>query len=75
MFFLKNNEMELKEKKKRVKLVMSNGGHLIVKLKKVGKWNDKNSIYLVKKEVDVISRKAIEKSYRNRHPSCQIWDH
>ena len=59
-----NDKLEFKEKGKKVELVESKGGHLIAKLELVGKWEDKDAIYLVEKEDEVKSDKAIKKIHK-----------
>ena len=53
------DKLEFKEKDKKVKLIESKGGHLIAQLELVGKWEDKDAIYLVENEDEVNSDKAI----------------
>ena len=62
--FFEENRLEFTEKKKRVNLELSIGGHMLIKLEKVGEWNDEESVHYVKKESDVNSRKAISKIHR-----------
>ena len=62
--FFEENRLEFTEKKKRVNLELSIGGHMLIKLEKVGEWNDEESVQYVKKESDVNSRKAISKIHR-----------
>ena len=58
------DKLEFKEKDKKVKLIESKGGHLIAQLELVGKWEDKDAIYLVENENEVDSEKAIRKIYK-----------
>ena len=58
------DKLELKEKGKKVELIESKGGHLIAQLELVGKWEDKDVIYLVEKEYEVKSDKAIKKIHK-----------
>ena len=44
------DKLEFKEKGKKVELIESKGGHLIAQLELVGKWEDKDAIYLVENE-------------------------
>ena len=44
------DKLEFKEKDKKVKLIESKGGHLIAQLVLVGKWENKDAIYLVENE-------------------------
>ena len=37
---------------------------MLINLEKVGEWTDKESVYYVKKESDVNTRKAVSKIYR-----------
>ena len=55
------DKLEFKEKDKKVGLIESKGGHLIAQLELVGKWEDKDAIYLVENEDEVKSDKAIKK--------------
>ena len=61
-------KVEFKEKGKKVKLIVSKGGHLIAQLQLVGKWEEKDAIYLVENEEEVNSIKAIWKINK-------IWNH
>ena len=58
------DKLEFKEKGKKVELIESKGGHLIAQLELVGKWKDKDAIYLVEKEDEVKSDKAIKKIHK-----------
>ena len=58
------DKLEFKEKDKKVRLIESKGGHLIAQLELVGKWEDKDAIYLVEKEDEVKSDKAIKKIHK-----------
>ena len=51
--FFDSNEMELTEKHKRLKVDMSNGGHMLVKLEKIGEWSDEESINYLKEDNDI----------------------
>ena len=53
------DKQEFKEKDKKVKLIESKGWHLIAQLELVGKWKDKDAIYLVENEDEVNSDKAL----------------
>ena len=53
-----------KEKGKKVETVESNGGHIVVNLELVGGWENSDAIYLVEKEDDVKSEKAIRKIHK-----------
>ena len=55
------DKLEFKEKDKKVKLIEFKGGHLIVQLELIGKWEDKDAIYLVENENEVDSEKVIRK--------------
>ena len=48
----------------RVNLELSFRGHILVKLEKVGEWNNEESIHNMKKESEVNSRKTISKIHR-----------
>ena len=54
----------LKEKKKKVKIKESTGGHILVNLELVGKWKDSEAILLVEKEDDANSESAIKKIHK-----------
>ena len=58
------DKLELKEKGKKVELIESKGGHSVVNLELVGKWEDSEAIYLVEKEDEVKSDKAIKKIHK-----------
>ena len=47
MLFHEKNEMEFTEKKKRVLLEMSKGGHQVVSLEKMKEWGDADSVNYV----------------------------
>ena len=53
-----------KEKEKKVETKESNGGHIVVNLELVGKWEDSEAIYLVEKEDDVKSERVIKKIHK-----------
>ena len=59
-----DDKLEFKEKGKKVELVESKGGHSVVNLELVGKWKDSDAIYLVEKEDEVKSDKAIKKIHK-----------
>ena len=42
----------------------SSSGHMVVNLELVGEWENSDAIYLVEKEDDVKSEKAIKKIYK-----------
>ena len=48
----------------RVNLELSFRGHILVKLEKVGEWNNEESIHNMKKESEVNSRRTISKIHR-----------
>ena len=43
----------------------SSGGHMVVNLELVGEWENNEVIYLIEKEDDVKSEKAIKRIHRN----------
>ena len=51
-------------KGKKVETAESKGGHSVVNLELVGKWEDSDAIYLVEKEGDVMSDQAIKKIHK-----------
>ena len=55
------DRLVFKEKGKKVETVESKGGHSVVNLELVGKWEDIDAIHLVEKEFDVRSEKGIKK--------------
>ena len=59
-----NNRLEFTNNGKRVSLELFEGGHMLVNLEKVGEWTDEESIYYVRKETDVKTRKAVSKIHR-----------
>ena len=53
-----DRKLLFKEIKKEVQLIRS---HLLVKLELIGRWRDKDAVFLVKKEDDVKTQKLIER--------------
>jgi hypothetical protein len=53
-----------KEKKKKIETKESTGGHILVNLELVGKWEDSEAILLVEKEDEVKSDSAIKKIHK-----------
>ena len=53
-----------KEKKKKIETKESTGGHILVNLELVGKWEDSEAILLVEKEDEVKSESAIKKIHK-----------
>ena len=53
------------EKGKKVETLESSGGHMVVNLELVGEWENNEAIYLVEKEDDVKSEKAIKRIHKN----------
>ena len=45
-------------------LELSEGGHMLINLEKVGEWTKEDSVCFVKKENDVNTRKAVSKINR-----------
>ena len=43
----------------------SSSGHMVVNLELVGEWENNEAIYLVEKEDDVKSKKAIKRIHKN----------
>ena len=60
----KGKKLEFKENEKSTELDISEGGHMLVSLEKVGAWTDEDSIYLIKNDNDVTSKKAITKIHK-----------
>ena len=58
------DKLEFKEKDKSVNLMVSEGGHMLAKLELVGKWNNDDVVYLVEKEEDISSFKAVKKIHK-----------
>lgn len=58
------DKLEFKGKDKNLESMASEGGHLLAKLEIIGKWNDDNAVYLVKKEYDVTNLKAAKKIHK-----------
>ena len=54
-----------KKKEKRVETQESAGGHILVNLELVGKWEDSEAILLVEKEEDTKSDNAIRRIHKN----------
>ena len=53
-----------KQKEKKVETKESTGGHILVNLELVGKWEDSEAILLVEKEDDVKSESVIKKIHK-----------
>ena len=64
MLDLPGDRLVFKEKGKKVETVESKGGHSVVNLELVRKWEDIDVINLVEKEDDVQSEGAIKKIHR-----------
>ena len=58
-----------KEKNKKVETLESDGGHMVMNLELVGEWKDADAreliVNLVEKNVDIETRKGIEKVHTN----------
>ena len=54
-----------KQKEKKVKTKESAGGHILVNLELVGKWEDSEAILFVEKEDDVKTDSAIKRIHKN----------
>ena len=55
-------KLGFKEQEKNVVLVK--GSHLLAKLELVGRWKDKDAVFLVEKEKDVQSFKTVQKIHK-----------
>ena len=64
MLDLPRDRIIFEGKGKKVKTAESKGGHSVVNLELVGKWEDSDAIYLVEKEGDVRSDQAITKIHK-----------
>ena len=64
MIDVPGDRIVFKEKGMKVETVESKGGHSVVNLELVGKWEDSDAIYLVEKEDDVKSDQAIKKIHK-----------
>ena len=64
MLDLPGDRIVFKEKGKKVETVESKGGHSVVNLELVGKWEDSDAIYLLEKEGDVMSDQAVKKIHK-----------
>ena len=64
MLDVPGDRLVFKEKGKKVETVESKGGHSVVNLELVGKWEDIDVIHLVEKEDDVKSEGVIKKIHR-----------
>ena len=62
--YFAEKKLKFIEMGKCTQLNLSEGGHMVVNLKRVGKWNNEDSIYLVKTENDVTTKKAITKIHK-----------
>ena len=47
--FFVENRLEFIETKKRVNLELSTGGHMLIKLEKLGEWTDQESVFMLRK--------------------------
>ena len=54
------DKLEFKEKDKSVKLKVSDGGHMLVRLELVGHWKDKDAVHLVKEEESLVDKTSIK---------------
>ena len=64
MLVLSGDIIVFKKKGMKVETVESKGGHSVVDLEFVGKWEDSDAIYLLEKEDDVRSDQAIKNIYK-----------
>ena len=57
-------EQELGFKEQEKSVVLVKGSHLLAKLELVGRWKDEDAVFLVEKEKDVQSFKAVQKIHK-----------
>ena len=62
--YFAEQKLKFTEKGKSTGLNLSEGGHMLVNLERVGEWTDEDSICFVKKENDVTTLKAITKIHK-----------
>ena len=60
-----------KKKEKKVETQESAGGHILVNLELVGKWEDSEAILLVEKEEDTKSDSTIKRIHKNLNHESQ----
>ena len=66
MFFVEKELcFDAEEKKmKRVKLDLSDGGHMMVNLRKAGEWELDETVYFLRKEEDVTTYSTVKKIHK-----------
>ena len=64
MLDLPRDRIIFEGKGKKVETAESKGGHSVVNIELVGKWEDSDAIYLVEKEGDVMSDQAVKKIHK-----------
>ena len=65
MVYLPSDRIVFKKKEKKVETQESAGGHILVNLELLGKWEDSEAILLVEKEDDVNSESGIKIIHKN----------
>ena len=61
--FFEEEKLKFNDNGKSMKLMLSEGGHMLINLERVGEWTTEESVYMVK-EKDVTMRKAIMKIHK-----------
>ena len=62
--YFEEQKLKFNDNGKSTSLNLSEGGHMLINLERVGEWTDKDSICFVKKEKDVTTMKAIAKIHK-----------
>ena len=57
-------EQRLGFKEQEKSVVLVKGSHLLAKLELVGRWKDKEAVFLVEKEKDAQSLKAVQRIHK-----------
>ena len=58
------DKLEFNDTKKSVDLMVSEGGHMLARLELVGKWNDDDAVFLVKKEENIADFKSVKRIHK-----------
>ena len=63
VLYFEEEKLKYNDSGNSTKLTLSEGGHMLMNLERVGEWTDEDSVYLVK-EKNGTMRKAINKIHR-----------
>ena len=61
--YFEEEKLKFNNNDKSTRLNLSEGGHMLIKLERIGEWTDKDSVYFIK-EKDVTTKKAIAKIHK-----------